>query len=236
MPIYLSASSIKDFLECSKRFEFRTTHKEQEIQNDDMTVGTIVHYAIEKFWNDELSATQEIEQQLKFFNLPATSVGKARTSLETFFLNFRGLLSDDDLIEYSFKLPLEKDVFLVGKIDRISNGNIFDWKTTTTPPTDISKDIQFIIYQEAYRRLFKKEPIATYYGSLTTGKLIKLKSNLALTNLLFYDIIPAMTTQVKEKLFYKKGMFTNSCHRCVYKELCFEESNYVVDSPKFAKK
>lgn len=228
MPLYLSASAISDFLDCSQRYYYRTTQKEQAISSNDMLVGTIVHEMIEKYWNDEAKAREELVVQLKFFNLPATSVGKATTSLETFFSLFFPLLSEDDLIEYKFKLPLEKDVFLVGKIDRVSNGNLFDWKTSTTPPSDISKDIQFILYSEAYRRLSGSDPIAVYYASLTTGKLIKLRQNEVLTKLLFDEIIPSMTDIVTNKFFSRQGLFKNRCHFCSFKDVCYEECNYGV--------
>jgi CRISPR/Cas system-associated exonuclease Cas4 (RecB family) len=230
MPIFLSATAIQDFIDCPQRFAYRTTQKEQSITSDDMLVGTIVHAAIEKFWNDKDLAVKEVGDQTKFFSLNPSMTDKALLCIHTFFESFAGLLSKDDEIEYTFKLQLEKDVFLVGRMDRISNGNIFDWKTKNSTPKDISKDIQFIVYSEAYRRLFKKEPIATYYASLTTGKLLKLKSNPALTNTLFNAIIPVIAQAIKQKLYYPKGIYTNNCHMCPYKELCYKDLGYVQDS------
>lgn len=235
MPLYLSASSIQDYLDCSQRFFYRTTQKEQAISSDDMLVGTIVHDMIEHFWNDEPTARRNALEQAEFFNLGATKKGKIETSLDFFFTNFNGMLSPEDEIEYKFKLTLDKDIFLVGKIDRISHGNVFDWKTTTNPPKSIDTDIQFIIYTEAYRRLFGKEPIATYYASLMTGKLIKLNPSQTLTNTLFNDIIPIMSRAIKAKEFYRKGIFTNNCFNCSYKETCFEEYNYELDSKRAIK-
>ena len=123
MPLFLSASSIVDFLDCSQRFYYRTTQREQGIDNDDMIVGTIVHYAIEKFWNDPIKARENVLEQVKFFKLPATKEGKALTSIDNFFERFSHLLNPDDEIEYKFKLPLGREVYLVGKMDRTTKKN-----------------------------------------------------------------------------------------------------------------
>ena len=47
--IRLSQSSIKDFLECSQRFWYRTNMKEMAKVNKHVVFGSIAHEAIEKF-------------------------------------------------------------------------------------------------------------------------------------------------------------------------------------------
>lgn len=223
MPIYISATLIQDYLACPQKVYYRINQPEDAIKNDDMLVGSIVHEVIEKYWNDEEVALQILNQQLDFFNLHEFKRQKALNSVDVFFRYFRPFVSDGDEIEYKFKLPLEKNVFLIGKMDRISNGNIFDWKTSTTTPKSISNDIQFLVYAEAYRRIFKKEPTAVYYASLNSGKLISLPINKTLTDEVFNTIIPSVIKAVKFNDYYRKGMFTSGCFGCSYKEVCFKE-------------
>jgi len=225
MPIFISATLIQDCLACPQKVYYRINKPEEAIKNDDMLVGSLVHETIEKYWDNKEFAISELEFQLNVFNLPEAKRQKAYSSLHGFFDYFRDFVSDGDEIEYRFKLPLEKNVFLIGKIDRISNGNLFEWKTSTSAPKSINSDIQFIVYAEVYRRIFKKEPSSVYYASLLSGKLIPLIYNKEITDHVFNKIIPSVIKAVKYNDYYRKGIFTNSCFGCPYKDICQGELN-----------
>ena len=115
------------------------------------------------------------------------------------------------------------NVFLVGKIDRISGGNIFDWKTARRPPSRLDTDVQFILYHFAYKTLFGKEPTGIYYGALSTGELVKYNHNEKYEELLLKSLLPKMIFDISQQNFQRDGLFKKSCYRCNYKKDCLKD-------------
>jgi hypothetical protein len=200
-----------------------------------MLVGSIVHESVEKYWNNKLACFGLAHEKAKSFNLGDKSIEKIDKCLLNFFDKFAEYLTEEDLIEYSFKLELEKGIYLVGRMDRISYGNIFDWKTGTRLTRDLSTSVQFLIYQEAYRRVFGASPVSVYLGHLQSGTLVRLKDNKPLTNFIFHDIIPSIIEAIKKHDFYPEGIIKGSCRNCAFKKICHEELNYELESGIFNK-
>ena len=231
MSIYLSASSIKDFIACPQKVLYRRTKPFPEVRSREMIMGEIAHSAIEQGWKSRERAYQVINYQYKKMGLN----DKDRVSLEfyidMFFLNFRDRLSDNDHIEYNFKFALHDDVFMVGKIDRISDGNLYDWKTGSRVPTKLGNDVQCIIYDFAYKKIFGKEANSICLAALATGELVPYVKSEMHTEQLFNKIIPRMIKTIKNESYEKLGMFNHSCFRCPYKQGCLGGTeNYVMDS------
>lgn len=230
MAIYLSASLLDDFVSCSKKTYFRTNKPEESVQDRHMVVGEIVHAAIEKYWDNKDAADDYISYHVNL-RLPndATSLDKAYTCYATYFSNFKQYLLPDDKIELKFKLPIAKDVFIVGRIDRISDGKVFDWKTASVAPSSLSHSIQFMLYNWAYTKLYNRQPSGVYYASLGTGKLIRYSKNNEAEFALFDEIIPSAITAIKNKLYVRDGLFRKTCFRCQYSEACMEEIKNVME-------
>lgn len=231
MSIYLSASSISDFIKCPQKVLYRRTKPFPEVRSKEMIVGEIAHKAIEVGWDNRQLALEVINRMSKENNLGAKEKGDLEFCIDVYFLNFRRLLNKDDLVEYNFKFPLHDDIFLVGKMDRIYNENILDWKTGKVS-TKLSSDPQCIIYDYAYRKIFGKEPSSICIASLSTGELIPYRSEKFKVKELFENIIPRMIKTIKTESYERLGMFNHSCFRCPYKLGCLGgiEEEYVVDS------
>lgn len=223
MAIYISASMIDDFISCNKMVYYRINKSEVALQSRSMVVGEVVHSAIETFWNDEGKAIdfsiKQINERLPNDN---QSVAKAVKCTENFFSNFRIHLSDDDEIEKKFRIQYDKDVYIVGRMDRVSRQSVFDWKTSERPKLDVSKDVQFIIYDWAYKQLYNKTA-SVYYASLSTGNLVRYSKNDIAHKVLFEDIIPQLITAIKAKDFTPNGVFRRACFNCQYSESCLKE-------------
>ena len=229
MPIFVSASSIKDYLACSKKLYYRTFLPDLGVINEPMAVGIVVHKALELYWNDKQRAFGYIRN-----NLNPRSIDKGLLFVGTYFDCFRDLVSDEDTIEKKFKIKIDSDAYLVGKIDRIVNGIIFDWKTSAKIPKSIDKDVQFLVYDLAYRSMYGRPPANVVYASLTTGEFVRYVHDDALSNVLKLEIIPEVIRALKDSTFFnRKGMFSNStCYNCIYKGVCLGETD-VVDGAAF---
>lgn len=230
MPIYLSASSISDFIKCPQKVMYRFKKTVPEKKSKEMIMGSIAHLAIEKGWRNREIAKEVIAQEVHSNALRRSDQTHLEFMLDIFFLNFRDRLGDKDLIEYRFKIPLYDDVFIVGKMDRISVGNLYDWKTTVKLPARLDNDIQCIIYDWAFNKLFDKPANGICVAGLATGELIPYQKNDFYVKEVFENIIPRMIRTVRHDEYERLGMFNHSCFRCPWKEGCLGGQRYVLDN------
>ena len=220
MSIYLSASSIKDFISCSKKVEYRYKKPFPEVVSKGMLLGKITHYILETGWQDRDLANKILDGQASKHKLLKADRTNLSFYIDMFFLNFQPYLKDTDMIEHKFKIPLHDDVFLVGTMDRISNGNIYDWKTTSRVSKSVSNDIQCIVYDFAYRSLFNKTASGMCIGWLPKGQLIPFVRDELYYREVSSNIIPRMIKTIKADNFERTGMFNHSCFWCQYREGC----------------
>jgi hypothetical protein len=204
---------------------FRIQHPELAIQNKEMIIGSAVHYVIEKYWNNDKLATDNLLSYLELNNITnREDINYAIHCTLTFFNNFKQYLNNDDFVEIRFRLPIGgTDAQLVGKIDRISNGNIFDWKTTRNPPKRLLNDLQFIVYNWAYKQKYNKNPVNSYYGSLSNGDLIMHNITGDSESYVFDELIPEVIHSIKQGSYSHTGVFAKSCFRCPYRSSCLKE-------------
>lgn len=219
MTLFLSASSISDFIQCSQKVKYRFS-KTLQIPTKGMTIGRIAHEAVEKGWNDKTVAYEIVRRLGDANDLSHSDIGNMEFFMDIFHLNFKSLLTHYDLIEYSFKLPLYDDVFIVGKMDRVSNGNVFDWKTSSRISKRLDNDVQCIIYDYAYNRIFGERAKSINVCSLSKGNLVPYIAKEIYVNEVFDNIIPRMIRTVRNDSFERTGMFNHSCFMCPYKQVC----------------
>jgi hypothetical protein len=143
--------------------------------------------------------------------------------MENYFYNFFPLMSANFKAEQRFKIPLERDVFVVGKLDRIADGKVFDWKTARKPLTNIDNNIQFILYNWAFKKLYGAEPSGVYYAALTNGSLVKYNGNPIVEDFLFGEVVPQLVEAIRSKNYIHNGIFRKSCFRCSYSDTCLKE-------------
>jgi len=227
MYINLSASSIKDYISCNKKYYYRRFFSSKAEPNIYMEIGTIVHNAIEKYWNDETLAMAYANEESKNIGIDSR---KITNSLNSYFRYFRDFVSPSDELEKFFKLPYTDthydNVYILGKFDLVSRKNsVFDWKTSQKPPKVIYDDVQFILYDWAFKKVYGYAPANVYYASLTTGKLIKYRENKAYTDVLFNEVIPSMLDAINNDDYPRTGMlnYFKQCHNCSFRSLCWDE-------------
>lgn len=236
--ISLSATGIKDYIDCPLRWWYRRHVSGEALPSPELQVGSAVHGAIEKHWDSQPRALKYAVAEVE--HLGPTNTVKTTRLVGKFFESFSSYLHAGDKTELNFALPMKgfKNVTIRGRIDRITvNGQIFDWKTTVKPPYTIDNDIQFMLYYWAYRELYKKPPTAVYFASLSTGKLIPYNHNEQVLKVLFRDVLPDMVFSIQEERFPPLGLVNDKCYFCSYREPCHkdlevrkEDSNELVRS------
>jgi hypothetical protein len=201
-----------------------------------MIIGEVVHSAIEHHWDDRDKALDLIRRQiLARLGNDEEALSFTDICIANYFHHFKQYLAPSDEREFKFKIPWDKDVFIVGKIDRISNGKVFDWKTARKPLKNISENIQFILYNWAYNKLYKSNPVGVYYAALTTGALIRYSVDEASDRTLFEEIIPDAIRAIKNKEYSRNGIFRRACFRCSYSDTCLKEFHHELDMSESTK-
>lgn len=224
--IYLSQSSIYDFLICSQRYKFRifdAESAEKTLGDTAQNIGSAVHNIVELYWQHRDNiAVKTIEKTYKITE--ASSLKSIDICLNNFYTTISPLLSGRDLIEFPFKVRFNKDAFIVGRMDRVTDdGILFDWKTSYNVPDSIDKNLQFILYYWAYKKMFKKEPKDIFLVSLSKNKLLKFNLNKQYYDELIENIIPAIIKEIQAGLFYKEGIYKGACEHCAFNKICLEE-------------
>lgn len=222
--LYLSVSSLRDYLACPKRFWWRSRKKSQPEINEYVLRGQIIHNAIEtcdtledalefagnKYAKDFLSAgiPQDVEKMLYNYYEKIEPVLEVR---------------NPDNIELMFKVKWNSNTFIVGKIDRISSDKtkLYDWKTSfRTPSTHTLHDPQFYVYQWAISKLYDVEP-EVYYGHLMSGKLFRVDINEKMWYNIKYLINEVSGELQKRKYFPRVPGY--QCESCFFKTVCWKE-------------
>jgi CRISPR/Cas system-associated exonuclease Cas4 (RecB family) len=214
--IKLSASSIKDFIQCPARMFFRHNSTEESIQTPAQALGSAVHKVVElsafvenKVLTERVKVDYNVQDERKFSRC-----------LNNFYYSYSPLLTKDDGVETKFEFDLN-GVRIQGMMDRIifSEGVIFDWKTSEVCPENIDNDIQFMLYYLAYKDIFKQEP-SVYYISLAKNKRVQFYPREGLIRNLTEIVIPNIKFAVEQKWYPNWGMFGNACTYCSYRKEC----------------
>jgi hypothetical protein len=225
MRYFLSASSMKEFIDCSKKYEHRAQKSDDVEDTPQQKAGILVHNIVEKHWNQTKAHNLHLAlKQSEELSLPEEMISRVQYSVNSFHDNFQHLLTPEDDIEVNFKVLLDTDVYLVGRIDRIIQpaNVVLDWKTAQEDVTSIDNDIQFLVYYYAFTRLYNRPPSLVSYVSLLHNKMINFNIQNSRYNYFAKDIIPGIIKQVREGNFYRDGIFRNKCYRCPYKEMCLK--------------
>ena len=226
--IRLSATSIKDYLECPQRFWYRTHASESAKLSGHVIFGSIVHEAIEKF--DEPGPAVKWafdewgERTGGSFAKGATRLPRGKDFSEflgNYFFEIEPNLPKDELneVEHFFRLPWSDNVEILGKMDRIIGSNVYDWKTGTRKPDQyVLQDIQFYIYEWAYEIIYGHRP-TLFYGHLKGSEVInidlkdKMREHIP-------EIINRIVADINKPSYRITGYH---CGNCFYNEICYDE-------------
>lgn len=224
--IYLSASLIKDVLQCTKKAYWRRNYSELSQQTPTQEIGSEVHKCLETHWDKNL---KDMEMSLAGSKVIRENMDIIHIYLKNYVDNFKVYCGKDDKIEEKFSFPIQSNYTIVGKLDRVNSntGLVLDWKTTKSPPISVDNDIQFMLYDWAFEKQYGKIANLVGYASLKTGKLIKYKRNDAYLNELFSEIIPRVISILENNLYSRDGIFSalygrqsNTCLNCMFKNVC----------------
>lgn len=164
----LSATSIKDFLQCQLKIVLRYDKQIPSIKNEHAKVGIAVHEALEQFSRrmvikKSFPDASDYDFAMKIFMESAVSEG---LSAMNFYTDGRKIVTEyidrfdpsEKVIEteFSFKLETPEGVPIVGAMDKVVEINedtlgIYDYKTARTALTnyELLTDIQLSMYDLA---------------------------------------------------------------------------------------
>ncbi len=235
MSIFVSASSLQDYIACEQKIYYRLFEKGEAVPSREMLMGTITHKVLEKMWDSKEKAIDLGRNLCQEYGLDKIAESSVEHFINVYFENFSYLCRSADKIEKRFKVKLVgSDVYLVGVFDRIVRGGmVIDWKTSANPPKRIDNNVQFIIYDMAYNLLYKRPPEGLYLAALKDGSLVRYSESKEHADTLITKIIPEFVEAVRTKSFIKTGLFNGSCYRCPYKLPCLGGEKKDVDVREF---
>jgi CRISPR/Cas system-associated exonuclease Cas4 (RecB family) len=190
-----------------------------------MIAGNIVHKLIELHKIGEVISEDKVDKLIGEYKLVDLSLKKRIEScLRVFFRDYESLVSNGDIIEYVFKLPFSTGVNITGRIDRITpDGILIDWKTGGYVPENVDNDIQFILYYWAYSKVYGEQPNKVFYISLLKNKIIEFNYKQYYFDQLFNQVIPGIVKQIKNKEYFREGLYSGACKNCSYMTTCWKD-------------
>ncbi len=244
--IHISASNLRDYWACNKRYQYRITSAKSSVATIYMTYGLIVHEGIERMEKFSKPLESILEWSLHEWEKANTvKVGflggdipkpprSFKNMYKSYVENMKPKFAEGNaIVEKMFKLPYDKSrrIYITGKMDRIDDFGVYDWKTGARPPSENDlNDIQFYLYRWAHEKLYDKFPDSVYYGHLASGKLYNI------------DIKPTLVTNFENLLDRTAEAVYNAwqdeearegvgfpripgyqCNSCVFKGICDRE-------------
>ena len=242
-----SASSLKTFLECKRRFYLQYILKIVEhdisLKPKSFELGNIVHEILEKYYTIDNSGLElDFRKIENLFNdyrsenpLLALDLEIWKKKLYDFYIYDSKRLQDSKILALEKKFEIDFDGFkLKGIVDRIDFNNqtnryeVIDYKTSSSLKVDTLKnyeksiDFQLELYYLAVNELYKDDKIDTFYYDLNSVKLVEevaLDKKLELLS----TKLEELKQLSKEDINFEKTEQKSSCNFCIYKTICDRE-------------
>jgi len=235
--LYISPFKLSMFLECPRRYKFHYVDdlaKEFKVPKPYLTMGENVHQALKEFFTKlepEERNQERLEEILRnvwrknregfAHREEERKYGLEALDMLRRFIQTQDVSRQPLVVEKTYKVPLDKETILIGKIDRIDKYNeekiiIVDYKTGNEP---IEEDmLQLTIYAAIASRRLKKDIHKASYLYLRTGqeKSISPSSKDLENGLLEIKAIAEMIE--KEEKFPPK--INRFCSFCEYLSIC----------------
>ncbi|PLY04292.1 MAG: PD-(D/E)XK nuclease family protein [Arcobacter sp.] len=238
--IIWSASSLKEYLECKRKYYLNHILKIKEhdisIKPKGYELGNIVHNTLEEYYKQDIHSYNKL---LELFNTKRSKNTFLNLDLEIWKRKFEEFVQkEDERFSNGYKIiDLEKpfliefeNIKLRGTIDRIDifEKNIekeyfvIDYKTSNNLKINTKKtfetavDFQLEFYYLAVEELYKTSNIKTFYYDLHNMKLLEevvLDEKLELLKEIFSSL---KTTRVA----FNKCENNQICQYCNYKTIC----------------
>jgi CRISPR/Cas system-associated exonuclease Cas4 (RecB family) len=235
--MYLSATAIKDWLECPQRLGYRLQGIKQE-PTVWMARGTAVHETIE---NQSITTVEDAKQ---FFFIRFAELLAEENPKFPYRVTFANLVAESNQmldyyynwvniheppireIELQFKIRI-RDIEYSGKIDQIRGNNVYDWKTRTSKVPDVvlKSDYQFTLYGMVYKELYGDYPENLYYGNLYAGQLIKMERTRK--DYKYLEDVSGKIIFAAENEIFPRNYGEYTCKNCAYRYKCFNDQGEV---------
>lgn len=234
-----SASSLKTFLECKRKYYLKSIIglKEHEIslKPKSYELGQIIHSILEKYIKSD---DRSFENLMNIFNEYKTSnpfllfdLTVWKQKLENYY-NF-----EKEYLSKNSTLACEEEFFadfnglkIKGTIDRLDIKEneiyeIIDYKTSSSLKVDTartyekSKDFQLEFYYLAVNQKYKTDKIKTYYFDLANTKLLEeimLEKKLEILSGIFDEFKESS----KDAISFVKCEDKSTCQYCIFKTIC----------------
>jgi inactivated superfamily I helicase/CRISPR/Cas system-associated exonuclease Cas4 (RecB family) len=233
-----SATSLKTFLECKRKFYLQYIYKIKEhslsLKPKSYELGNIIHNILEVYYKSNSSDIRKLfneHMSNNSFLLLDLEIWKSK--LEEFIKIDSEHLRNKNIIDLEKPFSINyRGMKLKGVIDRIEkfedNYNVIDYKTSNTLKVDSlknyekSKDFQLEFYYLALKEIFKTDKIKAYYYDLSNLKLIEevlLNEKIEILDHIFDE----MKANSKKELSFNKCEEKTTCLYCPYKIICNRE-------------
>ncbi|RBQ28875.1 PD-(D/E)XK nuclease family protein [Aliarcobacter vitoriensis] len=233
-----SASGLKTFLECKRRWYFKYILKLNEHTISRLPkafeLGDIVHKVLEEFYKysqrdinkvDELFLKYKSDNPFLILDLEVY-----KQKLKEFLKLDKDRLKTRDIVEIEKKFSTTFNDFritgVIDRVDKFEDGfELIDYKTSRTLKVDTintypkSYDFQLEFYFLAIKDLYKSSNIKAFYFDLFENSLkeeVVLEQKLELLKTIFDDL----KEQSKETIDFCKTDDKSICEYCTYKTIC----------------
>jgi len=243
----LSATAIRDFLQCNLKLVFRYDREIPSIKNDHAKIGIAVHEALEQFTRRMLNKksfpdASDYEFAVSAFMNCATHEGLENMS---FYSDGKTMVteyidkydpSEEVLdVEHRFKLVTPEGVPIAGAIDKVVKINddtlaIIDYKTARTAMTSwqLQDDIQLSMYDLAASLIWPEYTNRILY--LDYVRIDKQVSTYRTEEdrVIFREFLASLWIQINKMPEEEiTGKINNLCGWCDYKTQCPEYAAFI---------
>jgi len=236
----LSATGIKDFLQCQLKIVFRYDREIPSMKNDHMKIGIAVHTTLEQFVRRMLHKksfpdASDYDFAIATFMNSATEEGLENMSfyedgkrMVTEFIDRFDPSEEVIDVEQRFKLETADGVPIVGAIDKVVKVNddtiaIIDYKTARNAMTmwDLQDDVQLSMYDLAASIMYPE-----YKNRLLFLDYVRIDKRVSTYRTdedreTFNEFLNSMWLQMqKVEETEAKGKINSLCGWCDYKSYC----------------
>lgn len=236
----LSATGIKDFLQCQLKIVFRYDREIPSMKNDHMKIGIAVHNALEQFVKRMMNKKSfpdatDYDFAVKTFMNSATEEGLENMSFyedgKRMVIEFIDRFDPSEEVidvEQRFRLETADGVPIVGAIDKVVKVNddtiaIIDYKTARNAmtPWDLQDDVQLSMYDLAATILYPE-----YKNRLLFLDYVRINKRVSTYRTdedreTFNEFLNSTWLQMQKlKEEEVKGRLNSLCGWCDYKSYC----------------
>jgi hypothetical protein len=232
--IQLSASKIKTFQSCPRKYYYEYLHKLPKEKHPAAALGSAVHKTIERVYKEHAEPVstflKEFAHELVKYNITEFSWGqeaKLRNDGIKMVGDYDYSRRIPTQIEVEFRLPFPNAAHAIcsihGYIDQVYATSFVDLKTNARKPTQdvLDNDIQFILYAWAFKEIYQVYPEQAIWHHLRTQQdlIADVQGKEDYVSFAVDAILEAEITGYP-KIPYKAG---KTCLFCPFKDRCAVE-------------